>query len=119
MIYDPIDFEALKKEIKNEEENNSVRTGNQYNILSNAKIKFKIINPFYLYNYMQLLLDQGKNKSIFIVDIRNENFHNQGYIKNSIHISDANKINAIKNDIIKKKMKILKLYFMIMKILRI
>ncbi|CDU20411.1 mitogen-activated protein kinase phosphatase 1, putative [Plasmodium yoelii] len=111
MIYDPIDFEALKKEIKNEEENNSIKTDNQYNILSNAKIKFKIINSFYLYNYMQLLLDQGKNKTIFIVDIRNENFHNQGYIKNSIHINDANKINTIKNEIIKKKNENIKIIF--------
>ncbi|SCM25858.1 mitogen-activated protein kinase phosphatase 1, putative [Plasmodium chabaudi chabaudi] len=111
MIYDPIDFEALKKEIKNEDENNNSRADSQHNLLSNEKIKFKIISSFYLYNYMQLLLDQGKNKSIFIVDIRNGNFHNQEYIKSSIHISDTNKINAIKNEIIKSKNENIKIIF--------
>ncbi|CRG97443.1 mitogen-activated protein kinase phosphatase 1, putative [Plasmodium gallinaceum] len=95
MIYKSIDFEALKKEVKNEEKNKS-------------GIQFKLINSFYMYNYIQLLPDEGINKSLFIIDIRSDELFKENHIKNSISIKNVSKINEIKNEIkSKKKVKII------------
>ncbi|CRH02303.1 mitogen-activated protein kinase phosphatase 1, putative [Plasmodium relictum] len=86
MIYKSIDFETLKKEVKNEEKNKRL-------------LQFKIINSFYMYNYIQLLLDEGVNKSLFIIDIRSDDLFKENHIKNSVSIKNVNKINEIKNEI--------------------
>ncbi|SBS87931.1 mitogen-activated protein kinase phosphatase 1, putative [Plasmodium ovale] len=134
-MYEAIDFEALKRDMKGEadegeqgkggkggKEGKRVKTDGVNNLLVSREYAVgtasmeekpreplpKVINAFYLYNYMQLLLDEGKEKTLFIIDLRTEGIYKKGHIKNSINIDDVNKINDVKNEVkTKKKAKII------------
>ncbi|SBT46877.1 mitogen-activated protein kinase phosphatase 1, putative (MKP1) [Plasmodium ovale wallikeri] len=131
-MYEAIDFEALKRAMKGEagegrqgkgvKEVKRVKTDGVNDPLVSGEYALgtaaveerpresrpKVINAFYLYNYMQLLLDEGKEKTLFIIDVRAEGIYRQGHIKNSINIDDVNKINDVKNEVkTKKKAKII------------
>ncbi|VWU50754.1 mitogen-activated protein kinase phosphatase 1, putative [Hepatocystis sp. ex Piliocolobus tephrosceles] len=106
-MYEAIDFETLKNEMKLEKLiNESVdapkanantnlinKTEETLKIEQHPQIKFKIINSFYLYNYMQLLLDEDINKTMYIIDLRDEKLYKESHLKNAIHIKNVTKLN--------------------------
>ncbi|SPJ11777.1 mitogen-activated protein kinase phosphatase 1, putative [Plasmodium sp. DRC-Itaito] len=135
MEYKSINFEELKKKVKEEktsEKNNENKessknenyvkllrdqengkyfeelnndTNNKKDVLPSSlknNITCKIINSFYIYNYIQLLLNEGSNKSVYILDIRNEELFNQGHIKSSINIYNKKMMIQINNEMIYK-----------------
>ncbi|SOV81000.1 mitogen-activated protein kinase phosphatase 1, putative [Plasmodium sp. gorilla clade G3] len=142
MEYKSIDFEEMKKKVKEEKineknyENKESSKNENYveilrdqengkyfeepnNDINNKKkdilhsplknnITCKIINSFYIYNYIQLLLNEGSNKSVYILDIRNEELFNQGHIKSSINIYNKKMMIQINKEMIcKDKLKII------------
>ncbi|SOS80169.1 mitogen-activated protein kinase phosphatase 1, putative [Plasmodium sp. gorilla clade G1] len=135
MEYKSIDFEELKKKVREEktsEKNNENKqssknenyvellrdqvngkylkelnndTNNKKDVLPSSlknNITCKIINSFYIYNYIQLLLNEGSNKSVYILDIRNEELFNQGHIKSSINIYNKKMMIQINKEMICK-----------------
>ncbi|GAB68722.1 hypothetical protein PCYB_141500, partial [Plasmodium cynomolgi strain B] len=68
-----------------------------------AKMVIKTINPTHLYNYFQLQLDQGNNKSIFLVDLQMEREFQMHQIKSAVHIRNEPEINKMKKEIELKK----------------
>ncbi|SOV17363.1 mitogen-activated protein kinase phosphatase 1, putative [Plasmodium sp. gorilla clade G2] len=135
MEYKSIDFEELKKKVKEEkinqknnehiecsknnnfverlrdqtngkyfEESNNGNNNLKGVISSSLKnnITCKIINSFYIYNYIQLLLNEGSNKNVYILDIRNEELFNQGHIKSSINIYNKKMMIQINKEMICK-----------------
>ncbi|KOB85434.1 hypothetical protein PFDG_05419 [Plasmodium falciparum Dd2] len=65
-------------------------------------ITCKIINSFYIPHYIQLLLNEGSNKSGYILDIRKEDLFNQGHIKSSINIYNKKMMIQINKEMICK-----------------
>ncbi|GAW83263.1 mitogen-activated protein kinase phosphatase 1 [Plasmodium gonderi] len=131
-MYESIDFEALKRDVRRKvlgcegekkaevrirdternEEKNKEKNSTQNEVIKNSKdhlredpegSRMKVITPFYLYNYMQLLLDEGKDKNMLIVDVRPKELFQRSHIRSAIHIHKAEGIKEMKNEIESKE----------------
>ncbi|CAA9990656.1 mitogen-activated protein kinase phosphatase 1, putative [Plasmodium knowlesi strain H] len=67
------------------------------------KMAIKAINPTHLYNYFQLLLDEGNDKCLFLVDLQTEEEFQMYQIKNAVHIRNEYLMDRMKKEIELKK----------------
>ncbi|ANQ09510.1 Uncharacterized protein PCOAH_00037780 [Plasmodium coatneyi] len=75
--------------------------------IRSRKMVIKTITSTHLYNYLQLLLDQGNDKSLFLIDLQTEKEFQMEQIRSAVHIENEPELKQMKKEIqLKENVKI-------------